>query len=83
MWELNELAEITYKNGYVYQIVFDNGMKGDVDFLEYVGKGPVSEPLMGRCEGERVGIKRRRVGRWDRKSDVLFGLFCLFCFLVF
>lgn len=45
MWDLNEVSEVTYKSGYVYRIAFDNGMQGDVDFSEYIGKGPVFEPL--------------------------------------
>ena len=45
MWKINEVLEIHYKGGYVYQVVFDDGLKGEVDFSEYIGKGPVFEPL--------------------------------------
>ena len=45
MWNMNEVKRIEYKNGYSYQIVFDDGTKGIVDFTEYLKKGPVFEPL--------------------------------------
>jgi hypothetical protein len=45
MWQMNEVKEIKFKGGYVYQIVFDDGLKGEVDFSEYLGRGPVFEPL--------------------------------------
>ena len=45
MWEMNEVIAIEYRNGYVYHIAFDDGLQGDMDFSEYLGKGPVFEPL--------------------------------------
>jgi len=45
MWELNDVVSIQYRHDYVYHVVFDNGLEGDVDFAEYVGAGPVFEPL--------------------------------------
>ncbi len=43
MWNMNDITEIKYKNDYIYHIVFDDGTSGDVDFNEYIGKGPVFE----------------------------------------
>ncbi len=45
MWDMNDVTKIEYKDGYVYHIVFDDGSYGDVDFSEYLGRGPVFEPL--------------------------------------
>lgn len=45
MWNFNEVKEICYKDRYVYHIVFDDGISGDVDFEPYLNKGPVFEPL--------------------------------------
>ena len=45
MWNMNDIKEIKYRHGYVYHILFDDGSRGDVDFSEYLGKGPVFEPL--------------------------------------
>ena len=45
MWDMNEVIRIEYRNGYIYHIIFDDGCKGDIDFLQYLDKGPVFEPL--------------------------------------
>ena len=45
MWNMNEVITIEYYKDYIYHIVFDDGSSGDVDFSDYVGKGPVFEPL--------------------------------------
>ena len=45
MWDMNDVVEIKYKEGFVYHVVFDDGKRGDIDFSEYIGKGPVFEPL--------------------------------------
>ena len=45
MWNLNDVKKIKYHNNYVFHIVFDDGKKADVDFSEYLNKGPVFAPL--------------------------------------
>jgi hypothetical protein len=45
MWNLNDVKKIKYRNNYVFHIVFDDGKKADVDFSEYLHKGPVFAPL--------------------------------------
>jgi hypothetical protein len=45
MWDLNDIVALAYRHGYVYRITFDDGLEGDVDFTEYVGAGPIFEPL--------------------------------------
>jgi hypothetical protein len=45
MWQLNDIVALAYRYGYVYRIAFDDGLEGDVDFTEYLGVGPIFEPL--------------------------------------
>jgi hypothetical protein len=45
MWNLNEVKSIRYVDRYVYHIVFDDGLAGDVDFSESLSRGGVFTPL--------------------------------------
>ncbi|MBM4288767.1 MAG: DUF2442 domain-containing protein [Deltaproteobacteria bacterium] len=45
MWDLQDVRTIEYRGKYVYQIVFDDGLEGEIDFSEYLSKGPVFEAL--------------------------------------
>ena len=42
---MNDVIRIEYRGGFVFRVVFDDGKSGDVDFSEYIGRGPVFEPL--------------------------------------
>ncbi|MEY3288463.1 MAG: hypothetical protein RLZZ419_705 [Pseudomonadota bacterium] len=37
MWNMNKVIEINYQQGYIFNIVFDDGTCGNVDFSEYIG----------------------------------------------
>lgn len=45
MWTMNEVERIDYKHDYLYEITFDDGLSGDLDFSSYLGYGPVFGPL--------------------------------------
>jgi hypothetical protein len=45
MWELNDIVRIEHKKDYVYEIEFDDGLTGCVDFTNWLDKGPVFQKL--------------------------------------
>jgi hypothetical protein len=69
MWNLNQVTSIRYKTGYCCHIIFDDGTNGDVDFTEYMDKGPAFTPLrdlaffkQARIEGETIS--------WPNGADI-------------
>lgn len=47
MWDMNEVTKVEYRGLYVYHILFDDGVEGEIDFSAYLTKGPIFEPLKG------------------------------------
>ncbi len=45
MWNMYDVISLEYKHSYIFHIVFDNGVSGDIDFYEYLEKGPIFRPL--------------------------------------
>jgi hypothetical protein len=69
MWNLNDITEIAYRDGYVYHIKFDDGLEGDVDFSEYMGQGPVFEPLADTSFFQRARIDGGTIA-WPNGADI-------------
>jgi hypothetical protein len=42
---MNDVTKLTYKKNYIFHIVFDNGVAGDIDLYKYLEKGPIFAPL--------------------------------------
>ncbi len=45
MWDMNDVTGIVYQNDYIFHIVFDDGSSGNIDFSEYLSRGPIFVPL--------------------------------------
>jgi hypothetical protein len=58
-----------YREGYVYHIVFDDGLKGDLDLSEYVGRGPVFEPLQDLAFFQQARIEGGTIS-WPNGADI-------------
>lgn len=69
MWNMNDVVKIEYKNDFVYRIVFDDGKCGDVDFSEYLNKGPVFEPLKNKSYFRKAIIEGGTI-TWPNGADI-------------
>jgi hypothetical protein len=69
MWDLNEVKRIEYRCGRVFRIVFDDGLEGDIDFSEYLDKGPVFEPLRDQAFFRKASIEGGTIA-WPNGADI-------------
>jgi hypothetical protein len=69
MWNLNDVKEIRYKSRYCYHIVFDDQTCGDIDFEEYLVRGPVFAPLSDLEFFKQARIEGGTIA-WPNGADV-------------
>ena len=69
MWDMNDLVKIRYKHDYILQIEFDDGATGEIDFYEYLGKGPIFTPLKEIEFFKKARIEGGTVS-WPNGADV-------------
>jgi len=69
MWNMNDVIEIEYKGGFVYHVVFDDGKSGNIAFSEYVGRGPVFEPLRDPAFFKRATVEGGTIS-WPNGADI-------------
>ncbi|MCW8815407.1 MAG: DUF2442 domain-containing protein [Chlorobium sp.] len=66
---MNDIVKITYKEGYVYHILFDDGTHGDIDFSEFLRKGPIFEPLKDLAFFRQATIEGGTIA-WSNGADI-------------
>ena len=63
------LVEVEYCRDYICQLVFDNGVSGEVDFSVFLDKGPVFEPLKDVEFFKKISIDGGTVC-WPNGADI-------------
>jgi hypothetical protein len=69
MWDLNEVTNIKYRGKYVYNIKFDDGTEGDLDFSEYLSKGPVFDALKDKKIFSKAIVEGGTIA-WPNGADI-------------
>lgn len=69
MWQLNDVKSIEYRHDYAFHIVFDDGLAGDLDFSEYLGKDAVFEPLRDMEFFRKTTIEGGTIA-WPNGADI-------------
>ena len=69
MWNLNSVVQIEYQEGYSFLIVFDDGLRGIVDFTEYLDIGPVFYPLKELAFFKSAKIEGGTIS-WPNGADI-------------
>ncbi len=69
MWDMNEVTKIEYRGEYVYYIMFDDGVDGEIDLSTYLTRGPVFEPLKDRTMFSKATVEGGTIG-WPNGADI-------------
>jgi hypothetical protein len=69
VWNFNEVKRVEYRKNYVYRIVFDDRLSGDVDFEPLLGRGPVFEHLRDVDFFRRATIEGGTIA-WPNGADI-------------
>lgn len=69
MWNFNEVRTLSYRGGFVFHVEFDDGTSGEVDFAEYIGRGPVFEPLRDPAFFQQASVQNGTIG-WPNGADI-------------
>jgi hypothetical protein len=69
MWDMNVIERIEYRDAYVYEIIFDDGVRAEIDFEPYLSRGPIFEPLKDIEYFKKATIKGGTIC-WSNGADV-------------
>jgi hypothetical protein len=69
MWNMNDIVEIDYQDGYTFHVAFDNGVAGSIDLTEYTNKGPIFAPLKNKDFFKKATIEGGTIS-WPNGADI-------------
>ena len=69
MWNMNEVIKIEYRGAYAYHILFDDGVEGEIDFSDYLSRGPIFEALKDLTIFSKATVEGGTIG-WPNGADV-------------
>jgi hypothetical protein len=69
MWNMYEIVKIEYTDGYTYYLEFDDGTSGELDFSEYLVKGPIFRPLKNLDHFKKAVIEGGTIS-WPNGVDI-------------
>jgi hypothetical protein len=69
MWDMNEVTRVEYRGEYVYQILFDDGVGGEIDFSDYLSQGPVFETLKDGAVFSQATVEGGTIS-WPNGADI-------------
>lgn len=69
MWNMNDVIKITYKNDYIFHVEFNDGVAGDIDFYEYINKGPIFLPLKAKEFFKKAVVEGGTI-TWPNGADI-------------
>ena len=69
MWDMNDVTKVEYRGRYVYHIQFDDGVEGEIDFSDYLSRGPVFDALKDRSLFSKATVEGGTIA-WPNGADV-------------